>query len=71
MQHLCLDDDLTLNGKSTDNALFCLYEDISFICVTYLFDLGIVLKCIFSFVIYIIFKLCYLAEAFIFGSNPV
>ncbi len=41
-----------LNGKSTDKALFCLYEDISFICVTYLFDLGLVLKLKFSFVIY-------------------
>ncbi len=27
---------LILNGKSTDKALFCLYEDIYFICVTYL-----------------------------------
>ncbi len=26
---------LILNGKSTDKALFCLYEDIYFICVTY------------------------------------
>ncbi len=25
---------LILNGKSTDKALFCLYEGISFICVT-------------------------------------
>ncbi len=44
---------LILNGKSTDKALFCLYEEISVICVTYLFDLGLVLKCQFSFVIYI------------------
>ncbi len=35
---------LILNGKSTDKALFCLYEDIYFICVIYLFDLGLVLK---------------------------
>ncbi len=28
------------NRKSTDNALFCLYEDIYFICIIYLFDLG-------------------------------
>ncbi len=34
---------LILNGKSTDKALFCLYEDIYFMCVTYLFDLGLVL----------------------------
>ncbi len=25
---------LILNGKSTDKALFCLYEEIYFICVT-------------------------------------
>ncbi len=58
---------LILNGKSTDNALFCLYEEIGFICVTYLFDLGLVLKFQFSFVIYIyiMFKLCYLADTFI------
>ncbi len=31
----------------------------------YLFDLGFVLKFEFSFVIYIILKFCYLAEAFI------
>ncbi len=54
---------LILNGKST----FCLYEEIYFICVTYLFDLGLVFKFLFSLVIYIyiIFKLCYLADAFI------
>ncbi len=44
---------LILNGKSTDIALFCLYEEIYFICVTYLFDLELVLKFKFSFVIYI------------------
>ncbi len=57
---------LILNGKSTDKALVCLYE-ISFICVTYFFDLELVLKFQFSFVIfiYIIFPFCYLAEAFI------
>ncbi len=55
---------LILNGYTTDKALFCLYKDIYFICITYLFDLGLVLKCQFSFVIYIIFK-CYLADAFI------
>ncbi len=54
---------LILNGKSTDKALFCLYEEIYFIC--YLFDLELVLKFQFSFVIYIIFTFCYLAEAFI------
>ncbi len=58
---------LILNGKSTDKALFCLYEEIYFICVTYLFDLGLVLKFQFSFVIYIyiIFQFCYLADTFI------
>ena len=58
---------LILNGKSTDKALFCLYEEIYFICVTYLFDLGLVLKFQFSFVIYIyiLFKFCHLADAFI------
>ncbi len=52
---------LILNGKST----FCLYEEIYFICVTYLF--GACFKKLFSLVIYIyiIFKLCYLADAFI------
>ena len=56
-----------LNGKSTDKALFCLYEEIYFICTTYLFDLGLVLKLQFSFVIYIyiLFKFCHLADAFI------
>ncbi len=44
---------LILNEKSTDKTLFCLYEEISFICVTYLFDLRFVLKLQFSFVIYI------------------
>ncbi len=43
---------LILNGKSTNKALFCLYEEIYFICVTYLFDLGFVLKFQFSFVIF-------------------
>ncbi len=58
---------LILNGKSTDKALFCLYEEVSFICVTYLFVLELVLKFLFSFVIYIyiVFTFCYLAEAFI------
>ncbi len=57
---------LIINGKSTDKVLFCLYEEIYFICV-YLFYLGLVLKFLFSFVIciYIILKCCYLAEAFI------
>ncbi len=40
---------LILNGKRTDKALFCLYEDIYFICDIYL----LVLKFHFSFVIYI------------------
>ncbi len=58
---------LIINGKSTDKALFCLYEEIYFICVTYLFDLGLVLKFQFSFV-YIIFKFCYLADTFILSD---
>ncbi len=48
--------------------LICLYEEIYFICVTYLFDLGLVLKFQFQFFviyIYIIFKFCYLADTFI------
>ncbi len=55
---------LILNGKSTDKALFCLYEEIYLICVTYLFDLGLFY---FNLVIYIyiIFKCSYLADAFI------
>ncbi len=57
---------LILYVKSTNKALFYLHEDINFIFGTYLFDLGLVLKILFSFVIYIyvIFKCCYLAEAF-------
>ncbi len=52
---------LILSGKITDKALVCLYEDI------YLFDLGLVLKFQFSFVIYIniIFTFNHLADAFI------
>ncbi len=42
---------LILNENSTDKSLFCSYEEIRFIC--YLFDLGLVLKFQFSFVIYI------------------
>ncbi len=58
---------LIFNGKSTDRALFCLYEDICFNCVTYLFDFGLVFKLQFSFVIYIYirFTFSYLAEPFI------
>ncbi len=41
-----------LNGKCTDKALVCLYEEIYFDCVTYLCDLGFVLKFQFSFVIF-------------------
>ncbi len=52
---------LILNGKSTDKALFCLYEDI---CVIYLIW-GFVLNFLFCFVIYIIFTFCYLADAFV------
>ncbi len=37
---------LIWSGKSTDKALFCLYEEIYFISVTYLFDLGVYLKII-------------------------
>ncbi len=57
---------LILNGKSTDKTLFCLYEEIYFICVTYLFDMRFVLKLQFSFVfyIYIIFTFSFLADAF-------
>ncbi len=48
---------LILNGKSTDKALFCLYEDIFFICVTYLFDLGLGfnLFLVFTFILYLRF----------------
>ncbi len=55
---------LILNGKSTDKALFCSYEDIYFICVTYLFYLGLVLKfkLIFVIYIYIILQFCNLAD---------
>ncbi len=59
---------ILLNGKSTNKALFCLYEEIYFICVTYLIDLGLVLKFQFSFVIYIYMIFIYillLADAFI------
>ncbi len=50
-----------LNEKSTDKALFYLYEEISFICVTCLFDVGLVLKCLFNCIIsiYIIFLFSY------------
>ncbi len=37
--------------RAQTKAFFCLYEEISFICVTYLFDLELVLKFQFSFVI--------------------
>ncbi len=40
------------NGKSTDKALVCLYEEIYFIGVTCLFDLGFVLKFQVTFVIF-------------------
>ncbi len=49
---------LILNGKSADKALFCLYEEIQFFGVTYLFDLGLVLI-FFSFV-YLIYILHYI-----------
>ncbi len=70
MQYLCLDHDSNAVVAShfkwkEHKVLFCLYEEIYLICVTYLFDLGIVLKFQFSFVIDIIFKCCYLAEVFI------
>ncbi len=57
---------LILNGKSTDKALFCLYEDIYFMCYLFIW-FRTFLKFPFSFVIYIyiIFTLCYIAEAFI------
>ncbi len=42
---------LILNGKSTDNALFRLYEEVYFICYLFIFYLGLVLKFQFSFVI--------------------
>ncbi len=44
---------LILNGNK---ALFCLCEELYFICVT-LFDLGLVLKFQFSLVIYIYIRL--------------
>ncbi len=44
---------------------YFVYMNIFILFVLLLFDLGLVLKFQFSFVIYIIFKLCYLAEAFI------
>ncbi len=52
-----------INGKSTDKALFCLYKDIYFISVTYLFDLELVLKLLFYVIM--LFTFCYLADAFI------
>ncbi len=56
-----------LNEKSTDKALFYLYKEIYFICVTCLFDVGLVLKFLFNCIIsiYIIFIFSYLADAFI------
>ncbi len=64
---------LILNGRSTDKALLCLYEEISLICVTYLFDLGLVLQFQFSCVIYIYitFQFCYLALADIFIQSDL
>ncbi len=46
---------------------YFVYVNIFILFVLLLFDLGLVLKFQFSFVIYIyiIFKLCYLADAFI------
>ncbi len=47
---------LILNGKSTDKALFCLYEEIYLICVIYLFDLGLFyfnLVLLFTFTLYL------------------
>ncbi len=44
---------LILNGQSKDKAVFCLYGEINFICVTYLFDLGFVLKFLLNCAIYI------------------
>ncbi len=35
---------LIINGKTTGKALVCLYEKIYFICIIYLFDLGLVLE---------------------------
>ncbi len=51
MQHLCLDrnSNLILNGKSSDKDLVYMKRFIRF--VTYLFDLELVLKFQFSFVI--------------------
>ncbi len=45
---------LILKGKSEDKAVFCLYEEIYFKISIYL-----------DIYIYIIFELCYLADAFI------
>ncbi len=49
---------LILNGKSTDKALFCLYE-VFILCVLFIW-FGTFLKFQFSFVIYIyiIFTFC-------------
>ncbi len=44
---------LILNGKSTGQGVILFIWRDFFICVTYLFDLGLVLKFKFSFVIYI------------------
>ncbi len=44
---------LIWNGKSTDKALFCLFEDIYFICDIYLIWSLFDLELLFSFVVYI------------------
>ncbi len=50
MKHLCLYVikmqwlPLIFNGKSTGKGLVCLYEEVFFICIIYLFDGGFVLK---------------------------
>ncbi len=43
---------LILNGKSTDTALVCLYEEIGFISATCFFYLRFVLKFQFNLVIF-------------------
>ncbi len=68
--YLCLDDDsnavVVSNFKWKEHRqslILFIWWDLFDLC--YLFNLGLVLKLQFSFVIYIIFNCCYLTEAFI------
>ncbi len=72
MQHLCLDHDQNAVVSShfkwkehRQSLILFIWRNLLYSC--YLFDLGLVLKFQFSFVIYIyiIFKFCYLADIFI------